>query len=151
MSSINQNPRAGAIGYATTVFGTRTARIGALLLGFVIIREASLRTSGFENGPIVCPVRLLTGLPCPGCGGTRAMGAICTGDFSTAWNLNPLAFVTCAALIIWAVRSNAINTVIQRVSKLFRSQANAIQITTVVILYVVAWIAAVARFDSGIL
>jgi hypothetical protein len=79
------------------------------------------------------------------------MGAICTGDFSAAWNLNPLAFVACAALIIWAVRSTAINTVIHRVSKIFRSQAIAIQITTVVILYVIAWIAAVARFDSGIL
>ena len=137
--------------FTTTVFGTRTARIGALLLGFVIIREASLRTNGFENGPIVCPVRLLTGFPCPGCGGTRAMGAICTGDFSAAWHLNPLAYIACAALIIWAVRSTAINAVIQRISKVFRSQANTVQIATVVILYVVAWIAAVARFDSGIL
>jgi hypothetical protein len=49
------------------------------------------------------------------------------------------------------VRSSSINQVIKKVSARFRSQANAVQIATVVVLYVVAWIAAVARFDSGIL
>lgn len=46
-----------------------------------------------------CGLRLLTGLPCPLCGGTRAAQAILGGNFSLAAQLNPLAFPVVGLLI----------------------------------------------------
>ena len=40
-----------------------------------------------------CLVRTVTGLPCPGCGITRALIAIARGNFREAWRLNPAAFM----------------------------------------------------------
>ena len=39
-----------------------------------------------------CPIHAVTGLLCPGCGTQRAARAALSGDWSTAWNLNQLAF-----------------------------------------------------------
>lgn len=39
-----------------------------------------------------CPIHAVTGLLCPGCGTQRAARAALAGDWSTAWNLNHLAF-----------------------------------------------------------
>ena len=38
-----------------------------------------------------CPFKLLTGLPCPLCGLTRACFALLHGDWVSALRLNPLA------------------------------------------------------------
>lgn len=40
-----------------------------------------------------CPLLILTGFPCPGCGTTRAVICIFTGQFVRAWNLNPCAYL----------------------------------------------------------
>jgi hypothetical protein len=42
-------------------------------------------------GVTPCPVALVTGHPCPGCGLTRATGALLHGDFQEALRLHPLA------------------------------------------------------------
>lgn len=47
----------------------------------------------------LCGLRLLTGLPCPLCGGTRAAQAFLCGDFARAFYLNPLAFPVVGGLI----------------------------------------------------
>lgn len=39
----------------------------------------------------VCPFRILFGLPCPGCGMTRALTALLRLDFSSAVRLHPLS------------------------------------------------------------
>jgi hypothetical protein len=54
-------------------------------------------------GFVLCPFRAVTGLPCPGCGMTRAFCSIGHGDFASAFGFNPLApFVFAAALLLWA-------------------------------------------------
>lgn len=54
-------------------------------------------------GFVLCPFRAVTGLPCPGCGMTRAFCAIGHGDFTSAVVFNPLApFVFAAMLLVWA-------------------------------------------------
>lgn len=44
-------------------------------------------------GPPVCPTALFFGIPCPGCGLTRATLALLHGDVGTALRLHPLVFV----------------------------------------------------------
>lgn len=46
-----------------------------------------------------CPVRLFTGLPCPGCGITRAAVFLMTCRWQQAWQMNPVVFpiMLCAA------------------------------------------------------
>jgi hypothetical protein len=39
---------------------------------------------------VVCPLRALTGIPCPTCFGTRAMLAVMAGHWGEAVRLNPL-------------------------------------------------------------
>lgn len=38
-----------------------------------------------------CPMVIVAGLPCPGCGMTRAVCFFLTGQFARGWAMNPLA------------------------------------------------------------
>jgi hypothetical protein len=44
-------------------------------------------------GPPFCPTALFFGIPCPGCGLTRATLALLRGDFGVALHFHPLVFV----------------------------------------------------------
>ncbi len=138
-------------GFVHRVVATRVGRVVLVALAWLLTRAASTRTSGFEDGPVLCPWRLLTGYPCPGCGGIRAMGAISTGQFEEAWLLNPVAFLVSGVVLVWAFRITPINKFAQQAAIQFRSQAFAIQVITMALLYAFVWIAAIARFNSGIL
>ncbi|WP_022852967.1 DUF2752 domain-containing protein [Thermodesulfatator atlanticus] len=43
--------------------------------------------------PWRCPFKLLTGLPCPGCGMTHAAKSFLQGNFCDAFSTNPLIFL----------------------------------------------------------
>lgn len=45
-----------------------------------------------------CPFAHLTGLPCPTCGGTRAVRALLAGNFRAAFRWNPLVVTAFSAL-----------------------------------------------------
>ena len=49
--------------------------------------------------PLGCPVKKFTGLPCPGCGGTRALVTLLHGHLLDALYINPLSVL----LIVFAV------------------------------------------------
>jgi hypothetical protein len=55
-----------------------------------------------------CPFLSLTGLPCPGCGGLRAVNDLTRGDVVAAVSSNALAVVLVLALavgwVLWLVR-----------------------------------------------
>ena len=40
----------------------------------------------------ICPVVLLTGIPCPGCGMTRALMCVLRLDFAGAWEMHPFIY-----------------------------------------------------------
>jgi hypothetical protein len=46
-----------------------------------------------SGGPTLCPFRAVTGLDCPGCGGTRAAHALLTGHLATAVDFNLVAVI----------------------------------------------------------
>lgn len=55
-----------------------------------------------ESGPVLCPFRLLTGLPCPGCGLTRSFCAMAHGHLNQALGFHlfgPALFVAVVALV----------------------------------------------------
>lgn len=47
-----------------------------------------------------CPFALITGLPCPGCGITRAIYCVIKLDFLSAFNYHPLVFILPFIVII---------------------------------------------------
>jgi hypothetical protein len=54
-------------------------------------------------GFIICPLRRFTGLPCPGCGMTRAFAHLAKGEWSAAIHDHPLAPLLAAELALaWA-------------------------------------------------
>jgi hypothetical protein len=55
----------------------------------------------------LCPTAALLGLPCPGCGLTRATLALLRGDAQTAFALHPMVFVAVPGLILISVASGA--------------------------------------------
>ena len=48
-----------------------------------------------------CNFKRLTGLPCPLCGGTRAMRSLADLDFGTAFHFNPLVVLAAFAILVW--------------------------------------------------
>ena len=77
---------------------------------FMFFRPASLALMGLiagsavplewlTSGPALCPFKLLTGLPCPGCGLTRSAVALLHGDPTASVFYHPLG----APLVIAAV------------------------------------------------
>lgn len=50
----------------------------------------------------LCPLRVLTGLACPLCGGLRAVHALTHGELDVAWGLNPAVFLLLPlAVVAW--------------------------------------------------
>ena len=45
----------------------------------------------------LCPMVIMTGFPCPGCGLTRAMFMVLRGDFAGAWKMHPFIY----GVIVW--------------------------------------------------
>ena len=49
-----------------------------------------------------CPMVIVCGLPCPGCGLSRAALCVLTGRWRQAWQLNPMIFPIAAAACYFA-------------------------------------------------
>ena len=50
-----------------------------------------------------CPVVIITGFPCPGCGLTRALGYLVTGRLHQAWEMNPVIFLIAVIAVYFVV------------------------------------------------
>ena len=53
-----------------------------------------------------CPIKYLTGVPCPGCGLSRALAALLRLDFRTALRFHPMVFVL-PPVVLYALFGNA--------------------------------------------
>lgn len=77
---------------------------GAAGAAWIVAAGLMYRSSGSTALPIGCPFKQLTGLDCPGCGSTRALGALTRLDLGAALDHNllvPFAFVFVVAS--WAL------------------------------------------------
>jgi len=85
-------------GSLTPSFGLRLRRAfgaGLLLAGAGLV---------LLSGVVHCPIALVLGVPCPGCGTTRAARALLACDFSRAFRIQPAAPIVVLALALLAAR-----------------------------------------------
>ena len=78
------------------------ALLGALALLFAALFHLEPAAGGLERAlqvALACPLRMATGLPCPGCGTTHALWLLAHGAPLAALFASPLAAL--AALALW--------------------------------------------------
>lgn len=92
-------PARGAIPLLTPILRHRRVSGVLLALGIGLV---GLRAAGIDSW--ICPLHALTGVPCPGCGLTRATVALLRGQLRAAWGLHPFAplVLLFAALLVAA-------------------------------------------------
>jgi hypothetical protein len=85
--------------------------LGAILGGIAVLGAAVVGLFHLDRLPLtVCYLKALTGIPCPTCGSTRAVGCLAHGDLPGAFAMNPLATVALLALLPWALADLALLT-----------------------------------------
>lgn len=75
-------------------------RPGLLVIPLIFLASLLL-DQRIDHGPVLCPWRLTTGLPCAGCGLTRAFVHLSHGDFRQAIAFNLLSPLIYLGLIAW--------------------------------------------------
>src|ERR1035437_8756 len=76
-----------------------------LIAAFALITAVVIPVGVVQHGPILCPFRLVTGLPCPGCGLTRSWVYLMHGDVGQSLYFHPLGPISLivAALFVLGV------------------------------------------------
>jgi hypothetical protein len=111
-----------------------------VVLAMTWVGMAMLWNSGrFTNGPVLCWFRALTGHPCPFCGSTRAVGALCAGNFAVAWKLNPLGVVAFIAFAIYLLKPTLAKTLKDNLRKIQNKIGPVLATTSVVTLFALTW------------
>lgn len=77
-----------------------------VLIGVVV--GALLPLSLLTAGPSFCPFKVASGLPCPGCGLTRACVAFLQGDLTTSFYFHPLG----VPLVLAAVAVGLVDAIV---------------------------------------
>jgi hypothetical protein len=79
----------------------------ALIYGGVLLLSLGLAALWLSLGLPTpgCPLRELSGVPCPGCGATRLVRSLLEGDPAGAFLHNPLVFLAGAGVAGWALAS----------------------------------------------
>jgi hypothetical protein len=76
-----------------------------LIAAFALVAAVVIPVGVVQHGPILCPFRLVTGLPCPGCGLTRSWIYFMHGDLGQSLYFHPLGPISLivAALFVLGV------------------------------------------------
>lgn len=85
-----------------TTLATRSRLAPWIAGGLLLSGCVALAVVDPTHGPPICPFKAVTGLDCPGCGGTRAAHQLFTGHLGAALSYNILA-VLAMPLILWAL------------------------------------------------
>jgi hypothetical protein len=85
-----------------TTFAARSKAAPYLAGGLVLGGCVALAVVDPTHGPTLCPFKAVTGLDCPGCGGTRAAHQLFTGHLGAAVDFNVLA-VLAFPFILWGL------------------------------------------------
>ncbi len=73
------------------------------MAGVACVVVAAVKSpASIEDGPILCPFRLLTGLECPGCGLTRAWVYAMHGQWNDSFTSNPFGILLMLFVLVFA-------------------------------------------------
>lgn len=76
--------------------------LGALLGGIGVLGALTVRVLGLDHlGLSLCALKSVTGVPCPTCGATRAVGQLVHLDLWGALQMNPLVTLVALAMVPW--------------------------------------------------
>lgn len=103
--------------------------VAAVAVGIVVYREFDPAASIFFPR---CPVKVVTGLDCPGCGSQRCLHALLHGRWAEAWHYNALLLLMTPVLALMAVAEFGRN----RWPRLQRIMTSAGLLLTIIILMV---------------
>ena len=81
----------------------RSTVLAAAAAAGAVAGAAALDPASIESGPVLCPFRLLTGLPCPGCGLTRSWVYLVHGHWSDGFSANPFGALALVAVLAFVV------------------------------------------------
>jgi hypothetical protein len=87
---------------------TATVPVGVDLKGLriaavaIVIAGLSYRLGALPS-VVLCPLRRVTGIPCPFCGATRSVGAAVQGDLGASLALNPVGLLIIVAAVVLLV------------------------------------------------
>lgn len=82
----------------------RATPLGAILGGIALAAGLAVGLLRLDKlGVMLCTLKATTGLPCPTCGGTRALGLLYHVDLASALAMNPLVTLGVLALVPWAL------------------------------------------------
>jgi Protein of unknown function (DUF2752) len=85
-----------------TTLATRNRAAPFIAGGLLLTGCIALAVVDPSHGPPICPFKAVTGLDCPGCGGTRAAHQLFTGHLGAALSFNVLAVVA-MPFILWGL------------------------------------------------
>ena len=78
--------------------------LGAIFGGIGLLAAAAVSLLRLDRIPLtLCVFKGLTGLPCPTCGSTRALGRLFALDFEGAVAMNPLTTLVAVLVAAWAL------------------------------------------------
>ncbi len=97
---------------------------------------------GLQNSNLGCPVKALTGIPCPSCGVTTSIIAGLHGNFSKAFSINPLGLVVGLVMVAipllvvfdWAFGKNLFNQIYQSAERILKRPLIAVLLVAMVLL-----------------
>ena len=94
--------------------------LGVVVLSFVLSPDHP--TGGVE----ICPMKRLSGLPCPGCGITRSICWTSRGRLDRAFHMHPLGTATWLAAVVGATSLVWSRRFRERFSEYFRRRQRAV-------------------------
>lgn len=131
-------------------FGVMTARWRSLRPGYNALARLTAVASGLlalawlPRPHTICPLLMLTGIPCPFCGGTHAGIDLGRGDPAAAFRASPLA--VCGALAVIILPILRATSLAERWRRLPKKTRYPIAITGIVATLAASEIWQLARF-----
>lgn len=117
-----------------------------LTAGYAYLTIALLFQDGYSGQQVnACPVKAVTGIPCPSCGSTRSVISILHSNFTDALLLNPLGYIIAVVMLVlplWLIFDVLLDkATLHKAYKLFEAALWKKPITIILIILIIAnWI-----------